>query len=57
MQGNSFRTGSGFGWRTNLFAEATASTLEEARKKFIKHWIITHFRMYYRKDIGVKGLI
>ena len=43
MQGNSFRTGSGFGWRTNLLAEATASTLEEARKKFIKHWIITHF--------------
>lgn len=26
-----------------FLAEATASTLEEARKKFIKHWIITHF--------------
>ncbi len=26
-----------------FLAEATASTLEEAPQKFIKHWIITHF--------------
>ena len=41
-----------------FLAEATASTLEEARKKVYQTLDNYSFSgMYYRKDIGVKGLI
>ena len=41
-----------------FLAEATASTLEEARKKVYQTLDNYSFPgMYYRKDIGVKGLI